>query len=81
MIGGTGLALLISAWVSSRLHYPRAISSTFILAAVPAIIVALYRSNKFDEYIAAASAVIARAGRSFPVAESKEKLHAETTSC
>jgi hypothetical protein len=38
------------------------VSVGFLVGAVSAIAVALYRSNKFDQYVASASAVIVRGG-------------------
>jgi hypothetical protein len=62
MMGGTGLALIIAAVFALILKYSCATVFCFAISAALAIWVALYRSNKFDQYIAAASAVIARGG-------------------
>jgi hypothetical protein len=62
MMGGTGMALLIAAWVASRLSYSWYVFFALIIPALFAIYIALYRSHKFDIYVAATSAVIARGG-------------------
>ncbi len=62
MMGGSGLALLIAALVAAVLRFPCSIFVGLVVTSVAAIGVALYRSNKFDEYVAAASAVLLRRG-------------------
>jgi len=62
MMGGTGLALLITASVCGYLGYRWYIFVGFVVPAALALAVAMYRSHKFDEYVAATSAVIARGG-------------------
>lgn len=62
MMGSTGLALLIAMCVAYYLYFSWPIVLCFAVFGVLAIAVAIYRSHKFDEYISAASAVIARGG-------------------
>lgn len=62
MMGGTGMALVMAAIVAFGLCYSWTVSLGLVISGLLAIVVALYRSHKFDEYVAAASAVIARGG-------------------
>lgn len=62
MMGGSGLALLVAAGVAAALRFPCWLFVGLLVVAIWAIGVALYRSNKFDEYVAATSAVLVRRG-------------------
>jgi hypothetical protein len=62
MMGASGLALLIGAVVACVLGSRWTVSMSLSIAGLLAIGVALYRANKFDEYVAAASVVLLRRG-------------------
>jgi hypothetical protein len=62
MMGGTGLALLLAGIYSLVLCYSWGLVTGIIVLAFLAIGVSLYRSYKFDQYISAASAVLAQGG-------------------
>jgi hypothetical protein len=62
MLGGTGLALIIAAAVAIRLNYSWTVFWGFIISGLLAVVVALYRSRKYDTYVAASSAVLNRSG-------------------
>jgi hypothetical protein len=62
MMGGTGLALLFIAIYTRVLCYGWPLSIAITAIAVTMIVVALYRSSKFDQYVSAASAVLVRLG-------------------
>lgn len=57
MVGGSGLGLFI---ISVYAFFRDACGSAFFLLAVsvPCLVVAIYRSHKFDEYVAATAAVL-----------------------
>ena len=63
MMGGTGLALLLSAIYSLNLCYSLGVVTGITVLALLAIGVALYRSYKFDQYVSAVSAVLSHGGR------------------
>jgi hypothetical protein len=62
MMGASGFALLIGALVAGVLGFSCSVSLGLVIGGLSAIGVALYRGNKFDEYVAAAAAVLARRG-------------------
>lgn len=62
MLGGTGFALLVAAVAALFFGQQCGVILCLLFIAALAMAAAIYRSNKFDEYIAAASAVLAREG-------------------
>jgi hypothetical protein len=62
MMGGRGLALLLAGYVAAFLGFSWSVLLFFVIAGIVAIFIALYRSNKFDMYVAAASAVLLHQG-------------------
>jgi hypothetical protein len=62
MLGGSGLALLIVALVAAVLRFRWLVVIIIAAIGILAIVVSLYRSNKFDEYVAATSLVLLRGG-------------------
>jgi hypothetical protein len=62
MMGASGVALLIAAAVAGVLGFTCWTSLSLVAVGLMGIAVALYRSTKFDEYVAAASAVLIRRG-------------------
>jgi len=62
MMGSSGLALIIGAIVAGVLGFSCLVVMSLLGVAAWAIAVALYRSNKFDRYVAATAAVLAITG-------------------
>ena len=73
MLGATAVALLVASIVALSLGQHCGVTLGLLALAAIAMTVAIYRSDKFDEYIAAASAVLARGG-------TKEKTAASESS-
>jgi hypothetical protein len=72
MLGATAVALLICAVVAVCLRKPCGVAFGLLVIAALSFAAAVYRSNKFDEYIAAASAVLAREGAKAKEAKPEE---------
>lgn len=58
MMGASGLAILICGAVSAIANLSCTLTVGFIVVGAIALVVAGYRSNKFDEYVAATAAVL-----------------------
>jgi hypothetical protein len=62
MMGGTGLAFLISFVYSWSLGYSCGVVLTLLFIGLIAIGISLYRSYKFDQYVSGAAAMLKRSG-------------------